>query len=161
WNPSTSGFVYSLVAGNGAVFAGFSSPPYFRTISETTGLTGAWPLAVGGSVRTILRRDGTIDLGGLFPTVAGQVRPDFAAFADPAFVPTLNVPERGPAAGVRLAQNRPNPFRSRTRIRFSLPEAGPVRLRLLDPSGRIAQSLFEGADLSAGEHEIEIDAGGL
>ena len=42
----------------------------------------------------------------------------------------------GLPARLRLAQNTPNPFRSDTRIAFSLPTPGPVSLRVFDSAGR-------------------------
>ncbi len=51
----------------------------------------------------------------------------------------------------------PNPSRDRARIRFAVPEAGPVRLDLFDVMGRHVASLVDGP-LSAGEHERALPA---
>lgn len=49
-----------------------------------------------------------------------------------------------------LSQNEPNPFQDHTRIHFSLPESGAVRLVISNSSG---QALFTHAvDLPAGDH---------
>lgn len=46
------------------------------------------------------------------------------------------------------------------RVRFSLPEPGPVRAEVYDPAGRRVARLYEGR-LAAGEHELELpEAGG-
>jgi FlgD Ig-like domain/WD40-like Beta Propeller Repeat len=43
-----------------------------------------------------------------------------------------------------LAQNRPNPFASRTTIRFDLPQPAPVRLEIFDAQGRRVAQLANG-----------------
>lgn len=48
-------------------------------------------------------------------------------------------------AGVLLYENSPNPFTSSTTVRFWLPEAGRVRLEVLDVTGRIVATLVDGA----------------
>jgi hypothetical protein len=70
----------------------------------------------------------------------------------------------GPAAGVpskfELSQNYPNPFNPATRIRFSVPSAGFVRLRVTDVLGRETAVLAEGY-FQAGPHHLEWDASGI
>lgn len=53
-----------------------------------------------------------------------------------------------------IEQNRPNPFRERTQIRFTLPEPGPVRLQVYDLSGRLRYSRL--ANMDAGEQQLEL-----
>jgi flagellar hook assembly protein FlgD len=55
-----------------------------------------------------------------------------------------------------LGQNYPNPFNSETRIRYSLPKACPVSLRVFDVNGRMVRSLKAGM-VSAGSYEIVWD----
>lgn len=64
----------------------------------------------------------------------------------------------GPSApasrsGVRLQQNRPNPFNPRTEIRFVLSAATDVWLVIVDVRGRRVRRLFTGP-LDAGEHRL-------
>jgi hypothetical protein len=47
-------------------------------------------------------------------------------------------------ARVYLGQNAPNPFTSETRIGYGLNRAGPVRLSVYDPAGRLVAHLVEG-----------------
>lgn len=72
---------------------------------------------------------------------------------------TTAVPESGL---LRLAQNHPNPFNPATAIDFSLPAAGPARLRILDLAGRVVRTLLDGPQ-AAGAHSVlwngEDDAG--
>ena len=70
-----------------------------------------------------------------------------------------------PAAPARLVlqQNAPNPFNPSTTIRFGLPAAAPVTLRVYDVAGRRVASLLEGEPLPAGWHAVTwrgVDDGG-
>jgi hypothetical protein len=69
-------------------------------------------------------------------------------------------PVRGEGIAATLAQNRPNPFATHTRIGFTLPTAGHARLLLHDLSGAGLAVLADGV-MSAGEHEITVDGGAL
>jgi hypothetical protein len=73
---------------------------------------------------------------------------------------TLGIPAEVPE---RLrATIRPNPFRARTRVSFSMPRAGAVEVGVFDLAGRRVRELQQGW-LSAGAHEFawdgESDAG--
>jgi hypothetical protein len=68
-----------------------------------------------------------------------------------------------PQMRVILEPNHPNPFNPSTDIRFRLPEASPVSLRIYDQAGRLVRTLLEEAALPAGEHRLSwngLDAGG-
>jgi hypothetical protein len=56
-----------------------------------------------------------------------------------------------------LAGAWPNPFNPVTRIGFSLPEAGPVRIEVVDLSGRVVAVLADGP-MTAGSHSVVWDA---
>jgi hypothetical protein len=60
----------------------------------------------------------------------------------------------GTPARFGLSQNYPNPFNPSTRVRFDLAESGPVRLVVVDASGRTIRTLVNGI-LASGFHEIE------
>jgi hypothetical protein len=60
------------------------------------------------------------------------------------------------ASGLELAANRPNPFEGGTAIRFEMPRAGEVALRLYDPAGRLVRTLVNG-QLAAGSHQATWD----
>jgi len=62
---------------------------------------------------------------------------------DPTAAP---VPRALPAVA-----SAPNPFNPRTELRFQVPAAGPVRLHIHAPDGRLVRTLVA-ADLPAGEH---------
>ncbi|MEO8230913.1 MAG: T9SS type A sorting domain-containing protein, partial [Ignavibacteriota bacterium] len=59
-----------------------------------------------------------------------------------------------------LSQNYPNPFNPTTTIRFSLPEAGNVKLTLYDILGQEIKTLVS-AFKEAGVHTLNFNAGDL
>jgi flagellar hook assembly protein FlgD len=61
----------------------------------------------------------------------------------------------GPGAGLTLSA-RPNPTRSRSVIRFSLPAAERVSLAVYDIQGRRIATVFQGT-LGAGDHRTAWD----
>ncbi len=63
----------------------------------------------------------------------------------------------GPPDTYQLEANYPNPFNPQTAIRFALPEAGPVRLVVLDVLGREVAVLADGVQ-AAGAHTVYFDA---
>lgn len=77
-----------------------------------------------------------------------------------AMAPAVGVtPVPGPAR-VFLAPNAPNPCTRSTTIRYTLPAAAWVRLRLFDVGGRAVRTVVDDA-MEAGEHAARIDVDGL
>ncbi len=66
----------------------------------------------------------------------------------------------GMPAEYRLDQNFPNPFNPDTNIRFSLSEAGAVKLSVFDRTGREVARLAEGP-FDAGTHQVRFRAAAL
>ena len=60
----------------------------------------------------------------------------------------------------RLEQNYPNPFNPITSIRFTLPNASDVSLRVFDLLGREVDTLVDEL-LPGGQHEVQFDASSL
>lgn len=58
-----------------------------------------------------------------------------------------------PVTELRVAPATPNPFRSRTALRWALPQAGDVRLRVHDVAGRLIRTLQNGW-MPAGAHSV-------
>jgi hypothetical protein len=67
---------------------------------------------------------------------------------------TSDVPEMGPK--VRIYTNYPNPLADHTMISYSLSQAGPMELQVLDASGRVVRDLFSGQQ-HVGDYEIAWD----
>jgi FlgD Ig-like domain len=63
------------------------------------------------------------------------------------------LPGLAQADGAILFQNRPNPARANTSIRFTLPRPADVRLRIYDAGGRLVANLLDGPR-GAGEHGV-------
>ena len=59
-----------------------------------------------------------------------------------------------------LAQNYPNPFNPSTKINFSLPQPGRVRLSVFNSLGQEVETLID-KDMPAGDHRVTFNAGNL
>ena len=68
----------------------------------------------------------------------------------------VGVVERQRVPSFSLLQNTPNPFNPSTTIRFTLPEASPVRLAVYDINGRLVRTLL-GQTLPSGHHSVVWD----
>ena len=80
----------------------------------------------------------------------------FAVGARPTDVPVSSeIPQT-----IRLEQNFPNPFNPETQIRFQIPAAGRVTLRVYDILGREVATLVD-AHMPAGVHTVAFDGSGL
>ncbi|PKL82164.1 MAG: hypothetical protein CVV24_11560 [Ignavibacteriae bacterium HGW-Ignavibacteriae-3] len=69
-------------------------------------------------------------------------------------VPTAVEQEESIPSTYALYQNYPNPFNPTTRIKFSLPNNGHVRITIYDAVGREVETLVN-SDLAAGTHNVE------
>ena len=83
----------------------------------------------------------------------------FAARADGLWrspLPPLSVPGDARATSVHFALAGPQPFQSRTRLRFELPHAERATIQMYDVLGRATGERID-ASWSAGPHEVELD----
>jgi hypothetical protein len=74
---------------------------------------------------------------------------------------TTGVPPSPNGGVVELAPNEPNPFSRSTLIRYSLPVAQSVALRIYDLAGRVVATVLDGEPQAAGQHEATFSARGL
>ncbi len=77
--------------------------------------------------------------------------PIWLEFEDPTAVADA------PIGAPRLLGSHPNPFNPSTTIRFSLPSAARVELRIFAADGRLARTLIAGETFPAGEHAYRWD----
>lgn len=70
--------------------------------------------------------------------------------------PTSGVDDLAPSRSVMLAQNVPNPFNPTTMIRYQLPTAGKVGLRVYDVRGRLVRRLVDRTE-NAGSYSVQWD----
>lgn len=85
------------------------------------------------------------------------------AYIPPGQVVSIDAPDNGPETrplATALDGNYPNPFNPTTRIRYSLEQAGSVRLTVYDLLGREVAVLVDGTRAS-GRHEATFDAARL
>ena len=122
-------------------------------------------LGTGNAVRLTLRAEAAEALP-VFPTntaavvAVDQDDPDASNDEDSAGGMTTATEPDAAAAGYRLDAPHPNPFRSRTTIRYTLPERAEVTVEVVDATGRRV-SVLVGGERPAGEHEVVFDASGL
>jgi hypothetical protein len=71
-------------------------------------------------------------------------------------------PEFAETARIALSQNVPNPVRrgERTRVSFSTPKSGTVRLGVYDVAGREVATLVDGW-VDSGDHQYDLESAGL
>ncbi|MBE2281800.1 MAG: S8 family serine peptidase [Ignavibacteriaceae bacterium] len=153
WQSISSGLSGKLSAGTGDVSNVISAGPY--NISAGSELTVAFVIAGGTS------------LDGLRSSVA-------AARAKYPVVTSIKEIENneGLPLSFSLEQNYPNPFNPSTVVRFSIPEAGNISLKVYDVIGNLVglikegyseagnfETVFDGKNLSSGVYILELKAG--
>ena len=77
-----------------------------------------------------------------------------SGFSEPD--PTAAPGDAAPAL-LTLLQNMPNPFNPKTSIRFGLPAASQVDLKIYDAGGRLVKTLLAGETFAEGFHSVEWD----
>lgn len=114
-----------------------------------SGVTGGSP----GRVSDLISAGRNLWLCGPFTKVAGRLSAGLACWSgDPADLAALSGVPAAPGGGNALLRPAwPNPFNPRTELAFTLPTAGPARLRIHDARGAVVRTLVDGA-LAAGEH---------
>jgi hypothetical protein len=131
-----------------------SELPAIYYASADSGLVGYWRMNEGmGQTAGDLTPNGN---DGRLGSTAG------ADPADPLWVSVQDLPTAVPSPDgtvplrLSLHASLPNPFRSRTRIGFDVPEAAPVALVIYDVQGRKVRTIVDGL-VAAGRHVVEWD----
>ncbi|MHB8077986.1 MAG: FlgD immunoglobulin-like domain containing protein [Candidatus Krumholzibacteriia bacterium] len=146
---------HALGSGAGSLWMGGS----WDQIGSTAGFNniarwdGSWhPLGSGtdGPVKAVFVDGTDVWVGGMFAAAGGKISLRIARWSAPV---TAVAPAPPLLAAIAVAAPSPNPSSGQTRIAFSLPEPGTVRVSIVDLRGRLVASLPQG-DLAAGEHAI-------
>ncbi len=82
----------------------------------------------------------------------GPIVADFSSPQPVAVEPIPALPSR-----LTLEAATPNPFDGTTRIRFFLPQAATVQVRLYDARGSLVRTLMDRREVPAGRHEVPWD----
>ncbi|HTK81839.1 MAG TPA: T9SS type A sorting domain-containing protein [Bacteroidota bacterium] len=95
-----------------------------------------------------------------FQLLSLQVGGGFSSKA--AFIsPTHYASREETPSDYSLFQNFPNPFNPTTIIRYSLPEDGPVVMKIYDMLGREVRTIMDGQQILKGMHEVNFNGVGL
>ena len=163
WNPGADGNVSAMALDGSMLYLGgtFSNvagqPRQGLAVLDVESETAlSWNPGTNGTVLALIVDGTTIYAGGEFTTAGTQSVRNLAAIEAQ---PTVDVPI-APAAGARLVAE-PHPMRDYTRVRFALPNAGPVTLDLYDLAGRLVRRILAGASREAGPQELRIERDGL
>ncbi|MBI5058695.1 T9SS type A sorting domain-containing protein [candidate division KSB1 bacterium] len=143
------------IGGNGQV----TDPWWTPRQGGDLGLAGEMPFynpptsdGVGGFILTSYeyRSAGSVDT-----VMSAYVQRIYDGYVDAADHPAVHAPAR-----YTLAQNYPNPFNPVTEIRFTVPRATDVTLRVFDLLGREVATLVD-RQVVAGEYTVLFDAAAL
>lgn len=127
------------------------------TIVKTTTGGQTWVPEASGTTVTLNDVDIHCCVGGPYPGVGYAVGEAGTVLRSTMAVALTEGPE---VPRFSLEQNYPNPFTGQTAIRYHLPEAAAVMLRVVDALGREVATLAEG-EHAAGPHEVTFDASRL
>ena len=162
WVANADDQVATLAANDSTVFAGgfFSTigtqaAPYFAAIDARSGAVRNDYPEVNGPVWYLAQDGGALYLGGRFGGVGVSPQAGFAALElSQTPVPTHNF-------AFSLGQNFPNPARTATTVRFTLPAAEAATLALYDIQGRSVAMPLSRSVLQPGQHDVNLPLGGL
>ena len=165
WAPEPDGGVTCLAAigstiylGGNFTYVGGRPRRSVAAVDGTTGVPTPWTCDTNGQVDAISVGSTVVYLGGEFTAVRNLPLGGLAVVAG-TLLSVPDGPPRSPFAELR--PNAPNPFRSHTRIRFTLGRSEAVTVRIFDVAGREVAALADNIALPAGPHELAFDGGAL
>lgn len=151
-----------VTVANGVMYAGALDQA--GTMNAFNAATGdiLWSFASGGSVNSgAAVVNGVVYWGSGYKNLGGTPGTHLYAFS----LPSLKNASLGNNNNLNnemqnefvLEQNYPNPFNTSTLIRFGIPEAGKVTLKIYNSIGEQVKTLVDG-NMSAGLHQVTWDA---
>ncbi len=145
-----------VLAAMDSIMSGTYSSP------DTLDLTGGTVYA-GDSV-VMRAREHLVFRPGFSVEPGASFRAQVADLCDPVVMMVIEEPGQIPEPPIRRAtrtilQVAPNPATTQLQVNFTLTEAGPVRLTLINLQGQTVQRVFESARQAAGEYRLEIPLG--
>ncbi len=126
-------------------------------IDPETGQAAPWDLRLYGEALCVATNDTTLYVGGYFRQILDRPRTYLAAVTGLDLGVT---PGPAPAASLQLHPTAPNPARTSTALRFTLPAAGPVSLAVYDAQGRRVARPLDHAPRAAGYQAVLLDVSG-
>ena len=147
---------------NGVMYAGALDQE--GTMYAFDGATGniLWSFVSGGSVNSgAAVVNGAVYWGSGYSSLGGTQGTHLYAFGLPshkkAGLKDIKNPTNEMQNEFALEQNYPNPFNTSTEIRFKIPEAGNVSLKIYNSVGMLVKTLVD-RNMSAGYHQVIWDA---
>jgi polyvinyl alcohol dehydrogenase (cytochrome) len=151
----------AVTVANGVMYAGALDQE--GTMYAFNAATGdiLWSFASGGSVNSgAAVVNGVVYWGSGYTALGGTPGTHLYAFAVTSSFNKNGTKTTTTIANPKqyvLSQNYPNPFNPTTKIRFSIPEASSVSLKIYDNTGQLIKTLVNG-NLEAGDHSFQWDA---
>lgn len=132
-------------------------------VGYTVGAAGAMLKTIDGGETWEPEKSGTtVTLNAIsIPTTStGYVAGNGGTVLKGSIAMPSSVPDEGTSPRLALKQNHPNPFRSRTVVRYTLPESTETTVRVYNVLGQEVAVLADGHQ-ARGRHEITFDASQL
>lgn len=164
WSPDPNHVVSDLalngsilyVGGNFGMIAG-QPRSGLAAVDVNTAFLTPWAPVTGGEIEALAIEGSTIYVGGAFNSINNDPHKNLAGTSEV----TVSVPGRTVESNAWGALSvHPNPFRSATKLEFSLAHEARVTVTIHDVAGREVARLANGI-YPAGTHEARIDAGRL
>ncbi len=146
---------------NGVMYAGaLDQEGTMYALNAATGNI-LWSFASGGSVNSgAAVVNGVVYWGSGYSSLGGTPGTHLYAFAPPALKNAGTGDNRSIAGDALdqfiLEQNYPNPFSTFTQIRFGMPKAGKVAIKIYNTAGELVKTLAD-ENVGAGFHQVTWD----
>jgi hypothetical protein len=142
-----------FVGGSFATLSGVARE-YFAAVDATTGSVRVSYPAINGIVWSLEAKDGILYVGGAFGRAGAWPQVGFAA------IKPDRVPAPPESRELALLHCAPNPTRTNTSIRYTLPGNQGVSLTVFDLQGRTVAKLLSNTSQTAGLQQVSLSTAG-